>query len=278
MVVPSERTHATLEAHHGGLTASHDLTEGAPFATHFVAFYTDTSDARLFTTGEPLCYLTYHVYGTSSVSLLPSLGNIVGPCPEVALGFAEWRYALNSGSAKYDIPPGHILYQLETDDQRDQNKSVDLITTEGDKLILAHLAPAARHYGFEILLAHVEMHYEVTWDVLRGYEEYDEEYDEDDYSLENYDDLEPDEVIWHLRDLDGSEIKDDRLKAQIEEGQREDCWIFNHVFDDQNFEDEEFQVVDQSVGEFSLLWIPRYSSDASTPRSEIRGHPAADRK
>jgi hypothetical protein len=113
--------------------------------------------------------------------------------------------APKTGTKKNGVP-SHILYQVDGNYRQGLGGgSVDWVMR--DRLVLSHLAPPARHYGFNILLAHAKIH--LTWHLGRqcdGFNGYPEKDNMSQYALEIG-------TSWKFTDLGGQEVelKDDRI-------------------------------------------------------------------
>ncbi|KAF6760433.1 hypothetical protein DFP72DRAFT_882180 [Ephemerocybe angulata] len=254
VVLPSQRSSATFEARHQGLTFIHDLTTSAHFAPHFLVCYPGTERATLKVQGAPLAYLTYQLYVGEDFDLPPLLDDLSpGPRADVAAAFAGWSHALAEGSSGGGIPKGHVLYQLDAvyikrgtffSEKFKSRAKATSITNAKDILALSHLAPAAKHFKFRILLGHACIT-QSTSIFRRGYYQRDDwesevEHDANDYDLDDGRGIET-EINWVLTGLDGKVIKDETLdkelvdtltarveKEKLKEGER-NCILNYHV-------------------------------------------------
>ncbi|KAF5339637.1 hypothetical protein D9611_011405 [Ephemerocybe angulata] len=253
VVLPSQRSSATFEARHQGLTVIHDLTASALFAPHFLVCYPGTEHATLKVQGAHLAYLTYQLYVDEDFDLPPLLDDLSpGPRADVAAAFAGWARALAEDSSGGGIPKEHVLYQLDAVyikketifHKMKSGANATSITNTKDRLVLSHLAPAAKHFNFRILLGHACIT-QSTSIFRRGYYHRDDwesevEHDANDYDLDDGRGIET-EINWVLTGLDGKVIKDETLdkelvdtltarveKEKLKEGER-NCILNYHV-------------------------------------------------
>ncbi|KAF6760434.1 hypothetical protein DFP72DRAFT_882182 [Ephemerocybe angulata] len=211
IVLPSSRKSASIEARHRGLTATHDFTPSSLFAPHFVVLHTGIETATIKSPDDHLCYLTYHLIAKSPKTPLPSLKHLVsGPRPDVAKAIAGWAYALATGSKGPGIPTGCLAYHLDGTYSFTERTDPSAITHPKDKLVLGHLAPAAKLHGFRILFAHADV----------SYTSYFDEFEDDGmptsaYELENGYDQSID-FEWELAGLDGREVQESHWEREID--------------------------------------------------------------
>ncbi|KAF6760435.1 hypothetical protein DFP72DRAFT_882183 [Ephemerocybe angulata] len=228
--LPSSRSRASMEVRHRSMYGTHNLSLSCMFEPHFVACYTGVDSAIVkLSPGEPVVHLTYHLMKKSpqgaSLRLLRDIVTFE-PRQEVINALAGWAHTLASDSKlQCDIPSGHLLYQLNECYNRPGDKTfIDAtgIANPEDRLVLSHLAPAAKYYGFKILFAHASIWESASFPGEgQGYDSdsnWDECLDEKDYNFEDGD-SEPDrtetEVV--LTELDGREIEDSDFRMKIEE-------------------------------------------------------------
>ncbi|KAF5339638.1 hypothetical protein D9611_011406 [Ephemerocybe angulata] len=271
VVLPSHRSSATFEARHGGLEVIHDLTISALFAPHLIVCYPGVESATLAVQEEHVAYLTYQLYvGDDADPLPPLLADLsLGPRSDVAAAFAGWAHALSMGSSGGGIPKGHILYQLDAAyinkgslfSKKKSFADVISITNAKDRLILSHLAPAAKHFKFRILLGHAFI--TQRSEIGGGYDGEDSEpdYDVNDYDLD--DGSIETEVNWILTGLDGKVVKNEALDKELcdtlatrveeqdlKEGET-DC-ILNYHVDTDKLDGKDLEAEPERFGRTSL--------------------------
>ncbi|KAF6760465.1 hypothetical protein DFP72DRAFT_73248 [Ephemerocybe angulata] len=243
VILPSQRTSTTLHISHGNQGLALKLTETAPFSMHFIALYTGTESALLVSPGDSILYLKYQVFKKDKFVPSPCLADATGARPEIATVFAAWRSSLSAGVKVNDSIPDHIIYQLDGT----YANGVDAIgiTHPKDKLVLGHFAPPAKHFGFEILLAHVTFTESSSWEHYRDYKEYDEEYDVDDYEVGDHGEISLD-VECLLTALDGNGVNDDQLADTISKVIEDEDLIFNDHLRESDEGEKDLQITDQS--------------------------------
>ncbi|KAF5339777.1 hypothetical protein D9611_009191 [Ephemerocybe angulata] len=155
-VLPSPRTGATFETRYREHKSHHNLSNVTPNSTHLLGLYTGMASAVIKSSGDRLCFLTYHVQCPPRTTSIPSIRNVAGPRTEIATAFASWAHALSTNTKAPGIPSNHIIYQL--DGVYRNNVVATGLTNRKDRLVLAHLAPAAKHFGFKMVLAHADVH------------------------------------------------------------------------------------------------------------------------
>ncbi|KAF6760432.1 hypothetical protein DFP72DRAFT_882177 [Ephemerocybe angulata] len=265
VVLPSHRSSATFEARHGGLEVIHDLTTSALFAPHLIVCYPGVESATLATVqDEHVAYLTYQLYFGDDADPLPPL------LADLSLAaFAGWAHALSMGSSGGGIPKGHIIYQLDAAyikkgslfSKKKSFADVTSITNAKDRLILSHLAPAAKHFKFRILLGHAFITQRSY--IGGGYDGEDSEpdYDVNDYGLD--DGSVETEVNWIFTGLDGKVVKNealdtelyDTLTARVEEQDLKDGEtnsILNYHVDTDKLDGKDLEAEPERFGRTSL--------------------------
>ncbi|KAH6906577.1 hypothetical protein BKA70DRAFT_1224399 [Coprinopsis sp. MPI-PUGE-AT-0042] len=170
----------------------------------------------------------------------------------IANAFAAWAHHLSRGGqsgtseAALKLAPPCITVQL--DGKYDKSTKMCEVSEPYDRARLAYLVPAVKHYGFEMLLVHMDLYIESRWEVHRGYKEYEEEYYGGDYDLTSGKlEIEPD---WVVMRCDGTiaERGLGELEMMVRDMEkRRGRGILNFHVNLKNDKNMDFEVEDQTV-------------------------------
>ncbi|KAF6760436.1 hypothetical protein DFP72DRAFT_1166091 [Ephemerocybe angulata] len=255
VVLPSDRGNANFKARHSGLSAEYGLRDSPLFSTHVVTLYTGVREASIAAVDGPICYLTYHIYAQSRP--YPSLKNLTGPRGEISLALSAWRQRLSAGARPGPSTPSHFIYQLDSGAPIEEAYKLDgepwsvrepvgidlgWIENKKDERVLCHLIPAAKFYGFEVLLAKLKITQTCSWEVYREFEYYETVYQEDDYEMGEEGSKVKTSTKWILTNTQGDEVEWANLVKIIDGNVRQQRAIMNDHLDLTDNPNQEIEV------------------------------------
>ncbi|KAF5339870.1 hypothetical protein D9611_009188 [Ephemerocybe angulata] len=257
--LPSQRGDAFISARHGYRKNKEDLrevTEYRPgssrhrhrarstFSPYFAAFYTGIDQVVVESVEDPLCYFIYHILNDPSRNTaIHSLRDVVGPYEGVIMAFAAWAYDRANGLSPPGIPERCVVYHLREEYSSDTRAS--FIDTR-DEMILGHLGPPAKYYGFKMLFAHVDIQQKGQWVQHREFQNYAVQYRVGDWRMGVHGPVEM-ETAWELAGMDGNVVLDAPLVAHLDEELKSNGWILNNHLGLENDEGRELEVIDRGL-------------------------------
>lgn len=249
VILPSHRTSATLEVTHGQLKRTISLSENAAFSTHFVAMYAGIETAVVTSPAHPLYYLTYNVFNKAQGVPTATLSNLIGPCPDITRAFASWAHTLATGSKRPTVTNNCVFYHL--DGTYKDAVDVNSVANRKDRLIISRLAPNAKHYGFELAIAHASIWKHCEFTIERAYKEYDLDYEREDYSMQDYDIRM--KYAWQVNGLGKDQAFGDDWTRDLEDAIKSEDGIINYHVDLDDEEDAELEGIDQTVSVYDFV-------------------------
>lgn len=193
----------------------------------FISLYTGIETVTLDTTSEiPICFLTYHIkHDTTYNTPIPTLNNVItGPREEITRAFAVWAYCLSNGITLSGNPDRYLFYHL--DEEYSDDTRASFMMHKKDEAILGHFGPPAKHYGFDMFIAHVNILQACVWENVKERGKHDIEYPTRDWRMGENGPVET-ETSWVVAGMDGKPVSNATLVEYIDQHLKNGGWFLN---------------------------------------------------
>lgn len=157
----------TLDVKHGTFlketfTVANNPCNNLLFSMHFATFYVGIDTVEIGSQDEAVCFLTYHLIAPPTASLFPTLAGTSPLVPGLRDTFKVWRERLQAGVEA----PEFALFLL-------RNDGYSYYRDKEDDTLLAHIAPLAKIYGFELDIVQVDQCQESIHTIGHAYRDLD---------------------------------------------------------------------------------------------------------